>query len=107
MTDLAQIAKIPSVAAAVLGALSGAFYDAIREADGESVAAVTGFLSTSLAQAGDQLGLGPLARVSLAGASRAAVIAVDGGAVVTISVAPPSSLPAVERALDLFHGARG
>jgi hypothetical protein len=107
MTDLARIAKIPNVASAVLGDLSGSFYDAIREADGESVAAVTGFISTSLVEAGDQLGLGALARVSLSGSTRACVIALEAGHVVTIGVAPPGSLPAVERALDSSSGARG
>jgi hypothetical protein len=107
MTDLAQIAKIPSVAGAVLGDLSGAFYDAIREADGESIAAVTGFISTSISQAGEQLGLGPLGRVALTGPTRACILAVDGAAVATVTVSPPASLPAVERALDTLHGTRG
>ena len=107
MTDLARIAKIPNVASAVLGDLSGGFYDAIRETDGESVAAVTGFISTSLAQAGEQLGLGTLGRISLAGATRASIIAVDADSAVTIGVAPPGSLSAVERALDTTSGVRG
>src|SRR5512145_1827522 len=100
MTDLAQIAKIPNVASAVLGDMAGGFYDAIRETDGESVAAVTGFISTSLVQAGEQLGLGALFRASLGGATRACVILLAGGAVVTVGVAPPGALSAVERALD-------
>jgi hypothetical protein len=107
MMDLARIAKIPNVVSTVLGDLAGGFYDAIRESDGEAVAAVTGFISTSIGQAGEQLGLGALARVSLAGATRACVIAVDGGTAVTISVAPPGSLPSVERALDTPSGGRG
>jgi predicted regulator of Ras-like GTPase activity (Roadblock/LC7/MglB family) len=107
MTDLARIARIPNVASAVLGDQTGVFYDAIRESDGESVAAVTGFISSSMGQAGEQLGLGALGRVSLAGASRACIIAIDGGAVVTISVAPPGSVSAVERALDTAPGVRG
>jgi hypothetical protein len=107
MIDLARIAKIPNVASAVLGDLTGGFYDAIREGDGESVAAVTGFISTSIGQAGEQLGLGALWRVSLAGATRACLIAIEGGTVVTIGVAPPGSLPSVERALDSTPGVRG
>jgi hypothetical protein len=107
MTDLARIARIPNVASAVLGDLAGSFHDAIREPDGESVAAVTGFISTSLQDAGEQLGLGALARVSMAGGTRAVVIALEAGLAVTIGVAPPGSLPAVERALDTSSGARG
>jgi predicted regulator of Ras-like GTPase activity (Roadblock/LC7/MglB family) len=105
MTELARIAKIPNVASAVLGDLAGAFYDAIREGDGESVAAVTGFISTSVAQAGEQLGLGALARVTLAGPTRACVLAVEAGTVVTLAVSPPGALSAVERTLDTLAGA--
>jgi hypothetical protein len=43
----------------------------------------------------------------MAGGTRAVVIALDGGHVVTIGVAPPGSLPAVERALDTSSGVRG
>lgn len=107
MTDLARIAKIPNVASAVLGDLSGGFHDAIREPDGEAVAAVTGFISTAVGQAGEQLGLGALGRVALAGPTKAVLIAIDGGTAVTIGVAPPGSLPAVERALDSNPGVRG
>ncbi|MGB8931042.1 MAG: hypothetical protein WCC48_07325 [Anaeromyxobacteraceae bacterium] len=107
MIDLTRIAKIPNVASAVLGDLGGCLHDAVREPDGEAVAAVTGFISTSLQDAGDQLGLGALTRVSMAGGTRAVVIALDGGNVVTIGVAPPGSLPAVERALDTSSGGRG
>ena len=107
MTDLARIAKIPNVASAVLGDVAGSFHDAIREPDGESVAAVTGFISTRLQDAGEQLGLGALARVAMAGGTRAVVIALEAGLAVTIDVAPPASLPAVERALDNSPTVRG
>jgi len=107
MADLAVIARIPNVTSTVLGDLAGGFYDAIREADGESVAAVAGFLATNLVQAGDRLGLGPLGRISLSGPTRAFVIAVHGNAVVTTTVEPTSALPTVERALDTSTGLRG
>ena len=107
MSDLAVIAGIPNVASAVLGDLSGGFFDAVREPDGESVAAVAGFLSTSLAQVGDRLGLGPLARVSLSGAARAFLVVLHGDAVVAATVEPAGALPTVGRALDGTPGARG
>jgi hypothetical protein len=107
MADLGRIAGIPSVASAVLGDLAGGFYDAIRETDGESVAAVTGFISTSLGQAGEQLGLGALARVSLSGPTRASVIVAVDGSTITVGIDSPASLPAVERALDSSFGSRG
>lgn len=107
MSDLAVIAGIPNVASAVLGDLTGGFFDAVREPDGESVAAVAGFLSTSLAQTGERLGLGSLGRISLSGASRAFVIVLHGSAVVAATVEPASALPTVERAIDGTPGGRG
>lgn len=107
MADLTVIARIPNVASAVLGDLAGGYFDAIREPDGETVAAVAGFLSTTLSQAGERLGLGPLARVSLSGDTRACVIALRGNAVVAATVQPPAALPSVERALDTSPGMGG
>jgi predicted regulator of Ras-like GTPase activity (Roadblock/LC7/MglB family) len=107
MNDLAQIARIPNVASAVLGDASGVFHDAVREPDGEAVAAVTGFIASSVADAGEQLGLGALSRISVAGATRACVVLVRGASVLTIGVEPPGTLPTVERALDSTSGVRG
>jgi hypothetical protein len=107
MADLALIARIPSVASAVLGDLAGGFYDAIREGDGESVASVSAFVSSALAGAGEDLGLGRLRRVAIAGEKRALLVAVLEGAVVTARVDPAASLPAVERALDAAVGIGG
>lgn len=107
MADLAVIARIPSVASAVLGDLAGGFYDAIRDPDGESVAAVAGFVSSGLARAGEDLGLGALARVAIAGEARACLLAIDGGAVVALRLSEPSALSSVERALEASLGNGG
>src|SRR4051812_15376269 len=107
MGDLASTARIPNVASAVLGDLAGGFHDAIREDDGEAVASVAGFVASALAAAGDELGLGRLARVATAGQQRAVVVALAGGAVVTVRVEPSSALAAVERALDASLGTGG
>ncbi len=107
MADLASVARIPNVASAVLGAPDGGFLDAIREADGEAVASVAAFVATSLAQAGDELGLGTLRRVAVAGERRALVIAAADGALVTARVEPGSALAAVEKSLDASVGTGG
>lgn len=107
MSELDAIGRIPSVTRAVLGDLAGLFHGAVREEDGESMAAVTGFIAASLADAGDQLGLGPVVRVTVSGPTRGSILAVRGRAVVTVGVEPPGSLPAVERALDNTPGLRG
>ncbi len=103
MTDLTTVANVPGVSAAVLGDLAGALLDAVREQDPETVAAVVGFVSSALAQAGDQLGLGALRRVAVAAAGRSCVVVVRGHSVVTAWV-EPARLGAVEKALDAADG---
>jgi len=100
MIDLATIAKVPEVKSAVLGDLAGGYLDAFDELDGESVAAVMGFVSSTLTDAGDQLGLGPLRRIAVAGETGASVVLVHEQLVMTASVEPPKALAAVEKALD-------
>lgn len=100
MRDLEQIARLPGVRSAVQADLAGALVDAIREADGETSAAVAGFLSATLLGAGEQLGLGALRRVTLQAPARAALLLVGEGAVVAATVEPPGALAAVEKALE-------
>ncbi len=107
MADLATVARIPNVASAVLGDREGGFHDAIREADGESVASVAAFVATSLGQAGEELGIGALRRIAVAGEKRALVVAVAGGALLAARVEPVAALAAVEKALDASVGTGG
>lgn len=100
MSDLALIAKLPDVKSAVLGDLGGAFLDAIQEPDGETVAAVMGFVATHLVEAGAQLGLGGLRTVSVAGPVRGCLVAVRDRSVLTATVEPSRSLGAVEKAVE-------
>jgi predicted regulator of Ras-like GTPase activity (Roadblock/LC7/MglB family) len=107
MADLASVARIPHVSGAVLGDAGGAFYDAIREQDGESVASVAAFVATSLGQAGEELGLGALRRVVTAGEKRGLLMAAAGGVLVTARVEPATALASVERAFDASLGTGG
>ena len=100
MADLKLLAKLPEVKSAVLTDMAGGFLDAVREADGESVAAVTGFLMSTMAQAGEDLGLGALLGISFAGPARACLIVVQGDSVTTAFIEPPASITAVEKAFD-------
>ncbi len=105
MSDLTVIAKLPDVKSAVLGDLAGGFHDALREQDGETVAAVMGFVSSAMVNAGDQLGLGALRRISIASEARACLVLVNGTTVITASVEPGKSLPVIEKILDTsVHG---
>jgi hypothetical protein len=100
MEDLKRVANLPQVKSAVLTDMAGGFLDALREPDGESVAAVTGFLTSTMNQAGEDLGLGALRGISFQGQGRACLILIRGDSVTTAFVEPPESLPAVEKAFD-------
>ncbi|BDG04657.1 hypothetical protein [Anaeromyxobacter oryzae] len=107
MSELALIAGLPEVRSAVLGDVGGTFLDALREEDGETVAAVAGFVVTSLLEAGEHLGLGALQRITFAGANRAHVLAVRGGSVLTAAVEPAAAHAGVEKALETSLQGRG
>lgn len=101
MSYLAGIASLKEVKGAVLGDLAGGFHDAVREQDGEAVAAVMGVVASSMAQAGAQLGLGALRLISVASEARASLILVRGNSVVTARVDPAGrSLAALEKLVD-------
>ncbi len=100
MSELAHIADLPDVRSAVAGDLAGSFLDAVREQDGEAIAAVTGFVASAMGQAGDELGLGALRRISIVGAAGGWVVAVEGDRVIAARVAAANSMAAVERFLD-------
>lgn len=98
--DLASIASVPEVKSAVLCDPSGALLEAAREADAESAAAVAGFLASNLGQVGEELGLGALYRVSVAGADRVTLLLGLGDSILSAVIQPAASFPAVEQAID-------
>jgi len=100
MAQLEMIAKFQGVKGAVLGDLDGAFLDAVREPNGESIAAEMGFLSASLLEVGESLGLGTLGTVALAGAAHASLVVVRGQQVITARVEPVKALPLVEKSVE-------
>lgn len=94
-----SIAKLPEVKSAVVSDRNGSVLEVLREKEGESVAAVIGFLSSTIAEAGSHLGLGILRRISYTGPKRGAVVAVASSELVAAFVEPASSLPSVETLL--------
>lgn len=100
MSDLDLVAFLPDVAGAVLGELSGAHLESVREPDGEAVAAVAGVVASTLVGLGEDLGLGALRRVTVTAPSRARVLLLRARTVLSCAVEPGRSLPAVERALE-------
>jgi len=100
MSALSAIVKLPEVRGAVLGDFAGVFLDAVREQDGENIAAVMGFVASALMQAGEQLGLGTLRRAALLGEARASLLVLDKKHVLTLKIEPPKALPAVEKQVE-------
>lgn len=98
--DLSAIASVPEVKSAVVCDPSGALVDSVREGDPESAAAVVGFLAATLGGLGEELGLGPLFRMSVAGAARATLIVVLSDSILSTAIEPSSAFPAVEHAVD-------
>jgi len=100
MADLAQLASIPDVKGVVLGDLSGTLVDAVREPDGETTAAVMGYVASMLSQAGEYLGLGALYTATMAGPGSGRALGVRPPSVLAASVESAKSLGAVEKAID-------
>lgn len=98
--DLSVIASVPEVRSAVLCDPSGALLDSVREGDPESAAAVLGYLTSILSGLGDELGLGPLYRMSVTGAARATLVVVMVDSILSTAIEPSSAFPAVEHAVD-------
>jgi predicted regulator of Ras-like GTPase activity (Roadblock/LC7/MglB family) len=107
MIDLALISSLPEVRSVVHGQLGGALLESIREPDAEGVAAVTGFLASALAEGGEQLGLGTLRRVSLAGERAATLLVVERDDVVSARIEPGHALSGVERVIDAASAEQG
>jgi hypothetical protein len=100
MTELETVARIPGVAAAVLGDLEGTFLGALRTAEGETVAAEMGFVGSTFMEIGELLGLGALSTFSLAAPAAACLLVVRPRALIIARIIPPETLGPVERAVD-------
>lgn len=98
--DLTNIASLPEVKGVLLCDPSGALLDSLGEADAESAAAVAGFVSSGLGQIGEELGLGPLYRVSVTGPRRALLLLTLSEGVVQAAIEPASAFAATEHAID-------
>lgn len=98
--DLTPFADLPGVKSVLLCDPAGALLDSAREADAETAAAVTGFLASGLGQIGEELGLGALYRLSVAGPGQVRLLLVLPEGLLAAVVAPASALPAAEQAID-------
>lgn len=107
MFDTIAIKSLPEVNSTVLGDKGGALLECLDDADGETVAAVSGFTVTHLSDAGEMLGLGDLERVTLAGGQKASMMYLDGELVMVASIDPKRPLAGVEKKIDEILLSRG
>lgn len=100
MLELASIASLPEVKSAVRAHPSGALLDSVRDGDPESTAAVAGFLTTVLGEAGDLVGLGTFRRTAVSGTKGASYIVAQADSVVVARIEPATSVGAFERLVE-------
>ena len=100
MSELRRIAELPEVRGAILSDPSGGLLDAVREPEAESAAAVAGFLASTLAEAGEELGLGALRLVKFGGRNQACLLMARDGLLTMAFVEPAAAVATVERAFE-------
>lgn len=98
------VARLPEVAALVVTDRRGALLVSSGALDGEAIGCVNAVAIHGLSRCGDALGLGPLHRVTIAGAHYGCVIAIDDREVLGVYVDPSKALEALESQLDMARG---
>lgn len=96
MVNTSAIRNLKEVRGTVVGNTAGALLEAFEEPDGEAVAAVTGFATHRLSEAGAQLGLGTLANLTTTGGQGAFLVAIQDDTVVSVRVDPTASMNPLE-----------
>lgn len=84
----------------MLGSLSGAVYEVVNEPDGEAIAALVGFTSTLLGDAGTTMGLGELRRFHISGPEASRLVTIVQSKALSLSLVPNKSAAAVAKRLD-------
>ena len=100
MTALSDIARFPEVTSVVAGDLNGAVLECIDEPEGEVVASVMGFVVSLLSMVGRSLGVGPVARIAINGATRSCIVTVQGQTAVTAFIGPKESVGTMIKKLE-------
>lgn len=107
MFDIRTIESVAEVTSTVLGDREGALLNMAKEHDGETIAAVAGFVTSHLAGAGETLGLGELRRVTLVGGQQTTLLYVSEEAVLTMRADPRWPVVGIENKLDAVLGYGG
>jgi len=100
MQNFELLASYPEVIGAVVTDQGGALLQSAGEIDAETVGAVLSYSSQSLARAGENMGLGELTRIVVAGAKRTCIITVRQEEVLGVYVDSSKPLASFEKKMD-------
>jgi predicted regulator of Ras-like GTPase activity (Roadblock/LC7/MglB family) len=100
MINVSTISKFPEVRSAIVADLRGALLESAGEPDAEGIAAIVGFVTSAMAQAGDLLGIGGLQRIVVSGPGSASILTINGDTIVVAFVDPSKPVAAIEKKLD-------
>lgn len=98
-SSITTIAEVKSV---VTCDLDGALSEATVDLDGETTAAISGFVTKAMTQVGDRVGTGALQRITISGKTKAAIITVVDEGLLTVFVDPSKPTAPIEKKLDLM-----
>lgn len=96
MEILKVISELPGVESSVLGDADGGLIDALDEPDGEATAAVAGFTTHKLSEAGEILGLGPLESVNVQSSRAGSAVIHTGRSLLTLRLTAKSPASGLE-----------
>jgi predicted regulator of Ras-like GTPase activity (Roadblock/LC7/MglB family) len=100
MSLLSLFTGMSEVKHAVLANTTGELSETMGEIDGKELAAVMALVANQLDQAGSNLGLGPLEKLTILGEKTSSITAIREGFLVSVGLEPNRSTTAIERKLD-------
>jgi predicted regulator of Ras-like GTPase activity (Roadblock/LC7/MglB family) len=100
MQNFELVASCPEVIGAVVSNNVGALLQSAGEIDAETIGAVLSYSAQSLARAGENMGLGELGRVVVAGAKRTCLITVRHDEILSVYVDSSKPVASFEKKMD-------
>jgi len=100
MRVLPSLAGISEIRSVVIADHAGSLHDAVGGQENEAVAAIMGFMGTTMNQAGELLGFGPVQRMTITSPTQSWVVTVKGSVIIGVLADASASLANLERKLD-------
>lgn len=100
MFDTAAVSALSEVTSWVLGDREGGLLEAVEEPESETMAAISGFTVSHLAEAAEGLGLGRIEGLTIAGGGQTSILAINDKCVLTARVDARGSVAKVESKIE-------